>query len=132
MKLPVESARGAEHSSSFNQDTSGDFNMATGTQTHGARDQGSARRGSEGVYDQASEAISNMAEGASDMWDEAYDRGARYYREADGSVVVTAIVAGAIGYALAYLVHGYQSSVGRDWSGASRNHGREQNRRNYR
>lgn len=107
--------------------------MATGTQTHGARkNQGSIERESEGLYDQASEAISNMAEGASDMWDDAYDRGARYYRDADGSVVVTAIVAGAIGYALAYLVHGYQSSSGRDWTGASRTYGREQNRRSYR
>jgi hypothetical protein len=106
--------------------------MATGTQTQGARERGSAHRGSEGIYDQATEAMSNMAEGASDMWDEAYDRGARYYREADGSVVATAIVAGVIGYGLAYLIHGYQAQWTPDRSRTSRNYGHAQNRRDYR
>jgi hypothetical protein len=96
------------------------------------RDQGAAQRAPEGVYQQATDALSNMAESASDMWDEAYDRGARYYRDADGSAVFTAIVAGAVGYALAYLIHGYQSSSGRDRSIASRNYGRVQNRPDYR
>ena len=99
--------------------------MATGTQTQGARNQGSAHRESEGFYNQATEAMSNMAESASDMWDEAYDRGTRYYRDTDGSAVVTAVVAGAIGYALAYLIHAYQSPP-------SRGYGRVENRRNYR
>jgi hypothetical protein len=72
--------------------------------------------------------MSNMAEGASDMWDEAYDRGARYYREADGSVVATAIVAGVIGYGLAYLIHGYQAQWTPDRSRTSRNYGHAQNR----
>jgi hypothetical protein len=106
--------------------------MATGTQTQGARNQGSGQRGSESVYEQATEAVSNMAESASDMWDEAYDRGARYYRDADRSVVATAIVAGVIGYALAYLIHGYQSSSGRDWSAGHRDYGGSENRRHYR
>jgi hypothetical protein len=105
--------------------------MATGTH-QSMRDRGADRRaGSEGFYDQASGAMSDMADRASDMWDEAYDRGARYYRDADGSVVATAIVAGVIGYALAYLIHGYQSS-GRDWSVSSRNRGSGQHRRNPR
>jgi hypothetical protein len=103
--------------------------MATATQTQ--RDQGSARGGSQGYYEQATDAMSNMAEGASDMWDEAYDRGARYYREADGSVMGTAIVAGLIGYALAYMIHGYDSSSNRHWSG-SRDYGRNEHRRNHR
>jgi hypothetical protein len=73
-----------------------------------------------------------MAEGASDMWDEAYDRGARYYREADGSVVGTAIVAGLIGYALAYLIHSYQPSPGRKWSERSHDYRTDNYRRDYR
>ncbi len=93
--------------------------MATETQAQGARDQGTPREGSEGVYQQATDAMSDMADRASEMWDEAYDRGARYYRDADGSAIITAIVAGAVGYGLAYLIHGYQSSSGRDWSPAS-------------
>jgi len=106
--------------------------MATGTH-QGMRDQTSDRReGSEGLYEQASDAMSDVADRASDMWDEAYDRGARYYRDADGSAIITAIVAGAVGYGLAYLVHGYQSSSGRDWSTASRHHRRDQSRRDYR
>ena len=105
--------------------------MATGTH-QSMRDQGLDRRGGEGLYEQASDAMSEMADRASDMWEGAYDRGARYYRDADGSAVVTAIVAGTIGYALAYLIHVYQPSLGQDWSGTSRNHGRSQNRRHYR
>jgi hypothetical protein len=102
--------------------------MATGTH-QGMRDQTSDRReGSEGLYEQASDAMSDVADRASDMWDEAYDRGARYYRDADGSAIITAIVAGAVGYGLAYLIHGYQSSSGRDWSTASRHHRRDQSR----
>ncbi len=76
--------------------------------------------------------MSDMADRASDMWDGAYEQGARYYREADGSVVATAIVAGVIGYALAYLIHSYEPGRGRDWSRTSRDYGREHNRRNYR
>ena len=105
--------------------------MASGTQAQAARDQSSRREGSEGVYQQATEAMSDVADRASDMWEEAYDRGARYYREADGSAIATAIVAGAVGYGLAYLIHGYQSSSARDWSTASRHHGRDQSRRDY-
>ena len=104
--------------------------MATGAaQTQRARNEGSAPRGSEGFYDQASEAVSGMAESASDMWDEAYERGARYYRDADGSALITAIVAGAIGYGLAYLIHGYQAQWGPDRSASSRHYGRTQTRR---
>jgi hypothetical protein len=83
-----------------------EVNMATGTH-QGMRDQRPDRReGSEALYEQASDAMSNMADRASEMWDEAYDRGARYYRDADGSAIAAAIVAGAVGYALAYLIHG--------------------------
>ena len=101
--------------------------MATETQAQRARPQGSPQSGSEGIYEQATDAMSNMADRASDMWDEAYDRGARYYRE-DGSVVIAAIVAGLAGYALAYLIHGDQASSGRNRSMTFRDDNREQYR----
>jgi hypothetical protein len=82
--------------------------MATETQAQGARDQGTPREASEGVYQQATDAMSDIADRASDMWDDAYDRGARYYRNADGGTVGAVIAAGLVGYALAYLIHGYE------------------------
>src|SRR5215212_1976286 len=100
--------------------------MATEHQAQGARNQTSPQGTSEGLYQQATHAMSNMAEGASDIWDEAYDRGARYYREADGSILGTALIAGLVGYALAYLIHGNQPSSGRRWSAASRNFRRDE------
>ena len=102
--------------------------MATEHQAQGARNQGSPQGMSEGLYQQATDAMSNVAEGASDMWDEAYDRGARYYREADGSTLGAALIAGFVGYALAYLIHGNQPSSGRPRSAASRNYGRDEYR----
>jgi hypothetical protein len=75
--------------------------------------------------------MSNMADRASDMWDDVYDRGARYYRDADTTAIGAAIAAGVVGYALAYLIHGYQPSSGRGWSG-SHDYNRNRNRRDYR
>jgi hypothetical protein len=109
-----------------------EFNMATGTQTQGARDQGSPREESQGVYQQATDAMSNVADRASDMWEEAYDRGARYYRNADGSAIGSVIVGGLVGYALAYLIHGYQSGPGRGWSTTSHDYGRDPYRSDFR
>jgi hypothetical protein len=106
--------------------------MATGTQAQGARDQSSRREGSEGVYQQATEAMSNMADRASDMWDDAYDRGAHYYRKADGGTLGAVIAAGLVGYALAYLIHGYEPASGPGRSMTSRDYGRDPYRREYR
>ena len=107
--------------------------MATGTQGQDyVRDQGSTQGWSESAYDQASEAMSNVADRASDMWDGAYNQGARYYRDLGGSTIGAVLVAGAVGYALAWLIHGEQSYSGRGQSMRSRQYGREQNRRDYR
>ena len=78
---------------------------------HGIRARGGEK--SEGVYEQATEAMPNMADRASDMWDKAYDRGAHYYRNADGGTLGAVIAAGLVGYALAYLIHGYEPASGR-------------------
>ena len=103
--------------------------MVSEQQPQAARYEGSPQETSEGLYRQATDAMSNMAEGASEMWDEAYRQGARYYREADGSIL-SAIVAGLVGYALAYLIH-HQPPTGRHRSTTSRNYVRDEGRGRY-
>jgi len=85
--------------------------------------------GAEHLYEQARDAVSGVAERASEMWDDVYDQGERYYREGsravsniDGSALAFALIVGVAGYALAYLIHGQQS-----WqdNGTRRRHGRE-------
>ena len=68
---------------------------------------------SDTLYDQAQGAVRDAAETASEAWDDAYEMGERYYRqgrrairEAEMGSVGTLIVAGAIGYALAWMIHG--------------------------
>jgi len=78
--------------------------------------------------------MSGVAERASEMWDEVYDQGERYYREGsravsniDGSALAFALIVGVAGYALAYLIHSQQS-----WQDnrTRRHHGRERGGRN--
>jgi hypothetical protein len=107
--------------------------MASGTQGSAkVRDQRAGQSGSEGIYEQASEAVSNVADRASEMWEDAYDHGARYYREVGGSTIGAVIVAGAVGYALAWLVHGSHSYSGRGLVTSYREYGRDRNRPGYR
>jgi hypothetical protein len=107
--------------------------MASGTQgSANVRDQRAGQCGSEGIYEQASDAVSNVADRASEIWDDAYDQGARYYREVGGSTIGAVIVAGAVGYALAWLVHGSQSYSGRGRVTSYREYDRDRNRRDYR
>jgi len=58
----------------------------------------------------------DVAEGASEMWDEAYEQGRRYYRQGSqaiervDSVILSGwIIAGAIGFGLAWLIFGHRS-----------------------
>jgi hypothetical protein len=58
----------------------------------------------------------NMAEGASELWDDAYEQGRRYYRQGseavgqvDPATLSGWLVAGAIGFGLAWLLFGPQS-----------------------
>ena len=88
---------------------------------------GSANQGqgtAEGVVGQATEAVRNVAESASDLAQDTYERGARYAREGWDSLpdadrygraisrpveqnpVLALLAAGAVGYLVAYLVHG--------------------------
>ena len=92
----------------------------------------------EGVVGQATEAVRHVAESASELAQDTYERGARYVRDgldrypeagrsiSEGAQAVsrpveqyplTAIViAGAVGYLLAYLIHGSGSRWGREES----------------
>jgi len=107
--------------------------MVSVTQGSGnVRDERAGQSGSEGIYEQASEAVSNVADRASEVWDDAYDQGARYYRDIGGSTIGAVIVAGAVGYALAWLVHGNQSYSGRSLAGSYREYDRDRNHRGYR
>jgi hypothetical protein len=65
------------------------------------------------VYEKASEAVSDVTDRASDMWDEPYARGTRYYSggsralsNIDGGTWAAMFIADAIGYGLSLLIHG--------------------------
>ena len=86
----------------------------------------------EGVVGQATEAVRNVAESASDLARDTYEQGARYARESWDSLpdvdrysravsrpieqnpLIGIVAAGAVGYLLAYLIHGsgFQGSRG--------------------
>ena len=95
-------------------------------------DQRSAQGGSESVYDQASEAISNVAERASDMWDDAYQGGARAIGNVGGATLGALVVAGAVGFGIAWLAYGQQSTSTGGQPARSRQSGRNQQRRDHR
>jgi len=88
-----------------------------GTQPRG----GERGRDGDSLYDQATSAARNIADRASDTWDDAYERGTRYYRQ--GSHAVTGVdattlsgwlIAGGIGFGLAWLLFGQRSVSGDD------------------
>ena len=90
----------------------------------------------EGVVGQATEAVRNVAESASELAQDTYERGARYvrdgldrYPEAGRSIregaqavsrpveqhpLTAILLAGAVGYLLAYVIHGSGSRWGRE------------------
>jgi hypothetical protein len=79
---------------------------------------------SEGVVGQATEAVRNAASSASDLAQDAYEQGSRYVRDGWDSLpdvdqysravsrpveqnpLVAILAAGALGYLLAFLIHG--------------------------
>ncbi|GLS66119.1 hypothetical protein GCM10007888_45010 [Methylobacterium oxalidis] len=75
---------------------------------------------SESFADQAQSAMRGVADQASDMWDSASDQGQRYYRQGsqalgnmDGATLGGLFAAGALGFAIAWLIFG-QSSASRE------------------
>jgi hypothetical protein len=77
-------------------------------------------QGGESLVNQAQSAIRGVADQASDMWDNASDQGQRYYRQGsqaignmDGATLGALFAAGALGFAIAWLIFG-QSHESRD------------------
>jgi hypothetical protein len=73
------------------------------------------RAGAEGLVDQAESAMRSAAAGASDLWDEAYERGGCYYRQGSQALggvdtLTATMIAGAVGFGLAWLIFGQGSS----------------------
>ncbi|WP_336486478.1 hypothetical protein [Methylobacterium nigriterrae] len=81
------------------------------------RNQGSGSSG--GVADQAKEALRNVTDRASDTWDDVSERGAHYYRQGsravgnvDSTTMTGFLIAGAIGFGIAWLIFGQRSYSG--------------------
>ncbi len=71
------------------------------------------------MADQAREALEGVTSRASDAWDEVSSRGAAYYRqgsramgEVDNATMTGWLVAGAVGFGLAWLIFGQRSYSG--------------------
>ena len=69
-----------------------------------------------GMVDQVQGAMRSASETASELWDDAYEQGQRYYRqgsqvvgEVDTATLTGWLVAGGIGFGLAWLFFGRQS-----------------------
>jgi hypothetical protein len=92
-------------------------NMSGSTSRNQAGSGGQGMHGTSGSFtDQAQSAMRGAADTASEMWDDAYEQGERYYRQGsqalsnvDGPTVTGWMVAGAIGFGLAWLMFGPHS-----------------------
>jgi hypothetical protein len=72
-----------------------------------------------GLADQARSALRDATDRASEAWDSASDYGSRYYRqgtravgEVDATTMTGLVIAGAVGFGLAWLIFGQQSRSG--------------------
>ncbi|GJD97020.1 hypothetical protein [Methylobacterium iners] len=72
-----------------------------------------------GLADQAKSVLRDATDRASETWDNASDYGARTYRqgtravgEVDATTMTGLVIAGAIGFGLAWLIFGQQSRSG--------------------
>ncbi|WP_407530680.1 hypothetical protein [Methylobacterium oryzisoli] len=97
---------------------------AGGPAAGGARQQSHGSQGSSdtgGLYEQAAGAARDLADRASDRWDDAAEYGSRAMRrgqdaigEVEGTTLAGWFVAGAIGFGLAWLMFGQRSVSGDD------------------
>jgi hypothetical protein len=69
-----------------------------------------------GLSDRVQGTVRDVAEGASEMWDDAYEQGERYYRQGrraieqtDSTTLMGWLVAGAVGFGIAWLMFGHRS-----------------------
>lgn len=74
---------------------------------------------STGATDQARDTLRSVADTASDTWDDVSKRGAHYYRQGsqavgnvDSATMTGFLVAGAVGFGIAWLIFGQNSRSG--------------------
>ncbi len=85
----------------------------SGNTQSGAQNRGGPsgqQTGGGSIYEQAQGAVSSVAETASDLWDDVYHEGERYYREGrqaigrlDAVTIGGLAAAGALGFVMSYL-----------------------------
>jgi hypothetical protein len=94
----------------------------------------------QGQTERFSDQVRGATESASELWEDAYEQGQRYYRqgsqalaEVDATTLSGWLVAGGIGFGLAWLLFGHRSRYADDMtrrmSEASDSHGSERNNR---
>ncbi len=100
-------------------------NMHSGAQNRGGSSGSQARGGT--IYEQAQGAVSSVAETASDLWDDVYDHGEEYYRQGrqvmgrlDGVTLGGLVAAGALGFAVAWMMFSNRSDRGGQWMNESK------------
>ena len=113
-------------------------NQTRNTSESSAR--GPIGRGVEPYVDQVQGALRGAADSASELFDDAYEQGQRYYRqgsqavaEVDTTVLTGWIVAGAIGFGLGWLIFGAPSRSADDMTrrmaeSGRRNRGQDERR----
>ena len=94
----------------------------SGDMQAGSRGRGGSsgqRAGGGSLYEQAGSAVGGMTETASELWDDAYDRGERYVRQGrravgrlDGVTLGGLAAAGALGFAVAWMMFTNRSDGG--------------------
>ncbi len=91
-------------------------NMQSGSHGRGAS---SGQQTGGSLYERAGSAVGGMTETASDLWDDVYDQGEEYYREGrravgrlDGVTIGGLAAAGALGFAIAWMMFADRSGRG--------------------
>ena len=87
--------------------------------SQGSQGSGHQASSGSGMADQAKEAIRDVTDRASDTWEDVSKRGADYYRQGsravgdmDSATMTGLLIAGTIGFGLAWLIFGQRSYSG--------------------
>jgi hypothetical protein len=100
-------------------------NAQSGTQNRG--EASGQQTGGGSIYEQAGSAVSGLTETASDLWDDVYDHGEQYYQQGrraigrlDGVTLGGLVAAGALGFAVAWLMYNNRTDRGAERTHESR------------
>lgn len=113
-------------------------NMQSGSHGRGGSS-GHQEKGGSSYYEQAGNMVSGVAEQASELWEDVYEHGEEYYRQGrraigrlDAVTVGGLAAAGALGFAVAWMMFNNRSGSGEAWMdepmgkrGRRRNNGRQ-------